>query len=132
MLKLGVTDRKAEELASRMERCGLVESDMKESFVRSSGPGGQRVNKTSSCVYLRHEPTGLEVKMQKSRDQRLNRFYARRRMCELLEEMVLGEKSPEALKQEKIRKQKQRRKRRGRGKEKPTIDEGKSADDANL
>ena len=127
MIKLGVTEQKAEELAKRMQRCGLAESDLKESFVRSSGPGGQRVNKTSSCVYLQHKPTGLEVKMQKSRDQRLNRFYARRRMCELLEETVLGKESPEAIKLEKIRKQKQRRKRRTRAKETPKMDNKESA-----
>ena len=93
---------------------GLHERDLEEKFIRSSGPGGQRVNKTASCVYLRHLPTGLEVKMQKDRSQRLNRYYARKRLCELMEREKLGGQSPDALKAEKIRKQKQRRKRRGR------------------
>lgn len=113
-IDFGVTDSKADELRRRMAACGLREEDLEENFIRSQGPGGQKVNKTASCVQLRHGPTGLEVKMQRSRSQPLNRFYARRRMCELLEEKQLGRQSPEALKREKIRKQKQRRKRRSR------------------
>ena len=112
MIDFGVTDKKAIELARRMEACGLQESDLQERFVRSGGPGGQKVNKSSTCVYLKHSPSGLEVKMQKSRLQGLNRFYARRRMCELLEEKILGMQSAEALKRAKIRKQKDRRRRR--------------------
>lgn len=95
-----------------MAACGLREAELLERFVASGGPGGQKTNRTASCVYLKHESTGLEVKMQKARSQGLNRFYARRRMCELLEDKQLGKASPEALKREKIRKQKKRRRRR--------------------
>jgi len=118
-IKFGVTPAKMDELLQRMERCHLHEADLEESFVRSSGPGGQRVNKTSSCVYLRHKPTGLEVKMQETRSQALNRFFARRRLCELLEEPLLGSASPEARRRQKIRLQKQRRRRRTRSGQKP-------------
>ena len=90
MIDCGVTEKKAAALRDRMAACGLAEADLAERFVRSSGPGGQKVNKASTCVYLKHKPSGLEVKMQKSRSQGLNRFYARRRMCELLEEKTLG------------------------------------------
>ena len=114
MPRFGVTPAKETELEHRMAACGLTENDLEERFVRSSGAGGQHVNKTSTCVHLRHAPTGLEVKMQKARSQALNRFYARRRMCELLEARQLGEQSPEARKIAKIRKQKERRKRRNR------------------
>jgi protein subunit release factor B len=114
-MNFGITQKKQEELEARMAAVGLREEDLQEKYVRSSGPGGQRVNKTSSCVYLKHEPTGLEVKMQRERSQALNRYYARKRLCELLEQQILGTKSPAALKVEKIRKQKQRRKRRRRG-----------------
>ena len=96
----------------RMEGCGVREADLEERFVRGRGPGGQKVNKTASCVYLKHGPSGQAVKMQKSRSLALNRFYARRRLCELIEAETLGKKSPEAIQQEKIRKQKQRRRRR--------------------
>ena len=112
MINFGVTDKKAEELRQRMSGCGLTEEDLEERFIRSGGPGGQKVNKTSTCVYLKHAPSGLEVKMQKTRSQGLNRFYARRRMCELLEEKNPTKKSAGQLKGEKIRKQKDRRKRR--------------------
>jgi protein subunit release factor B len=115
-IDFGITAEKAELLRARMAACGLLEQDLEESFVRSSGPGGQKVNRTSTCVYLRHVPTGLEVKMQQERSQLLNRYYARKRMCELLETQLLGKKSPEALAQEKIRKQKSRRKRRSHSK----------------
>ena len=111
-IDFGVTEKKADELRRRMTDCGLNESDIDESFVRSGGPGGQKVNKTATCVRLLHKPSAIEVKMQKTRSQRLNRFYARRRLCELLEQRQLGSESPQARKQEKIRKQKQRRKRR--------------------
>jgi protein subunit release factor B len=113
-MDFGVTAKKQQELKDRMDAIGLWEEDLQERFVRSSGPGGQRVNKTASCVVLAHGPSGLQVKMQKERQQRLNRYYARKRLCELLEAMALGDKSPTGVQAAKIRKQKQRRKRRSR------------------
>ena len=112
MINFGITERKKEELEKRMHKCGLLEKDLEEKFVRSGGAGGQKVNKTSTCVHLKHVSTGLAVKVQKSRSQGLNRFYARRQLCELLENELLGKDSPEAKRIEKIRKQKDRRKRR--------------------
>lgn len=112
MSKFGVTPQKEQELHERMEACGIQERDLKESFTRSGGPGGQNVNRTATCVHLVHAPSGLEVKMQQARSQGLNRFYARRRLCELLEAQQQGKASPEARRQEKIRKQKTRRRRR--------------------
>lgn len=113
-MKFGVTDLKRAELEARMAALGLREQDLQERYVRSSGPGGQKVNKTSSCVYLKHTPTGLEVKMQRERSQPLNRYYARKRLCEMLEQRVLGSRSPAAREAEKVRKQKQRRRRRSK------------------
>ena len=112
MIDFGVTERKAAELEQRMAGCKLYEKDIEEKFVRSSGPGGQKVNKSSSCVHLTHRPSGLTVKMQKSRTQMLNRYYARKRLCEMLENKLLGKESPEAKRLNKIRKQKDRRRRR--------------------
>ena len=85
MINFGVTERKRTDLVHRMQKCGLIEKDLEETFVRSGGAGGQRVNKTSTCVHLKHIPSGLAVKVQKSRSQGLNRYYARKQMCELLE-----------------------------------------------
>ncbi len=107
-----------------MAALGLREADLEEKYVRSSGPGGQNVNKTASCVYLKHVRSGLEVKMQRERSQGLNRYYARKRLCELVEQERLGSKSPAALKAEKIRKQKQHRRRRSKAKRKVRGDEG--------
>ena len=114
MPKYGVTSQKEDELLARMLACNLREQDIEEGFIRGGGPGGQKVNKTASCVHLKHTPTGLEVKMQKARSQALNRFYARRRLCELLEEKQQGAQSPQALRILKLRKQKARRGRRAR------------------
>ena len=112
MINFGVTERKRHELELRMHKCNLFENDIEEKFVRSSGPGGQKANKTSTCVHLKHIPSGLAVKVQTSRSQPLNRYYARKQMCELLENELLGKESPQAKKIEKIRKQKDRRRRR--------------------
>lgn len=112
MVKFPVTEAKAEALRLRMEKCGVAEADLEESFVRSSGPGGQKVNKTSSAVCLKHKPSGTEVRCDKERSQGLNRYYARKFLCERLEQGLLGDESPRNMQAEKIRKQKQRRRRR--------------------
>jgi protein subunit release factor B len=106
-----------------MVSCQLRESDLDESFIRSGGPGGQKVNRSATCVYLKHLPTGLEVKMQQARSQAMNRFYARRRMCELLEGRQLGDASPESRRRLKARKQKDRRRRRSAATETPVESE---------
>jgi peptide chain release factor len=95
-----------------MQKCGLFEKDIEEKFVRSGSSGGQKVNKTCSCVYLKHIPCGLSVKIQESRSQGFNRYYARKRMCQLLENKIFGKDSPEAKRIEKIRKHKDRLRRR--------------------
>ena len=117
MPKFGVSENKETALFARMEACALSESDIEEKFIRSGGPWGQHVNRTSTCVYIKHCPTGLEVKMQQERSQTLNRFFARRRLCELLEAQQGGSKTKEEMKQEKIRKQKKKRRKRSKSKE---------------
>ncbi|MDD5010753.1 MAG: peptide chain release factor-like protein [Phycisphaerae bacterium] len=112
MINFGITERKTRELEKRMRDCNLSENDLEEKFVRSGGKGGQKVNKTSTCVCLKHIPSGLTVKTQTSRSQGLNRYYARKQLCQLLENKFLGKESPKAKQIEKIRKQKDRRRRR--------------------
>lgn len=94
-----------------MEVLGIRESDLEEKFILGSGKGGQKINKTASCVQLTHPPTGLVIKCQKDRSREMNRFLARRELCRKLEEQLTGT-SREAQQAEKIRKQKQRRRRR--------------------
>ena len=116
MPKFGVSPEKEKELLQRMRICAIREDDLEEQFIRSGGPGGQKVNRTATCVRLKHVPTGLEVKMQKARSQALNRFYARRRLCELVEQRDSTQTSTLDKKREKIRRQKARRNRRARTK----------------
>ena len=99
---------KEEDLHLRMQRLKIKDSDLVEKFILGSGSGGQKINKTSSCVYLKHLPTGIEVKCQKSRSRELNRVYARRELCEKLEELLFQEKSKKQQAIEKIRRQKKK------------------------
>ena len=103
-------------LAERMRRLGVSEGDLEERFLRSSGPGGQRANKVSTCVVLRHRPSGLEVRCQRERLQGLNRFLARRLLLDRLEAQRLGRLSEVARRIAKIRRQKRRRSRRAKEK----------------
>src|SRR4030042_4270175 len=106
MALFGVSLDKEQALAERMESLGIREADIVEKFVRSGGHGGQNVNKVSTCVYLKHVPTGVEVKCQQERYQALNRFFARRLLVQKIENMMLGKESEEQQRAEKIRRQK--------------------------
>jgi protein subunit release factor B len=97
-----------------MKELGVAEDDLEEKFIKGSGSGGQKLNKTSSCVYLLHRPSGIEIKCQKERSQAVNRLLARRELCDRLEEQILGEKSRKRQEAEKIRRQKRRRSRRAK------------------
>jgi protein subunit release factor B len=112
----GVAREKEEALIARMASLGICESDLEEIFIRSGGKGGQNVNKTSTCVYLKHRPTGIEVKCQAERSQALNRYLARKLIADRVESMTLGRKSAERKRIEKIRRQKRRRSRRAKEK----------------
>ena len=113
---LPVSAAKQLALAERMRRLGIREEDLEERFVRSSGPGGQRANKVSTCVVLRHRLSGVEVRCQRERIQPLNRFLARRLLVDRLEAQRLGRLSDEAQRIAKIRRQKRRRSRRAKEK----------------
>jgi len=108
-----------------MDKLEVYEKDLQEKFIRSGGKGGQNVNKTSTCVYLKHIPTGIEVKCQRERSQALNRFFARRILVNKIETIKLGRQSEEKKKIEKIKRQK--RKRSKRAKEKMLTDKRKTA-----
>jgi protein subunit release factor B len=109
-----ISPDKEKKLGQLMSRLGVRQEDLIEKFIRSQGPGGQNVNKVSTCVYLRHIPTGIEVKCQQERTQSANRFLARRMLLKKIESRVLGELSEEKKRIEKIRRQKRRRSRRAK------------------
>jgi len=111
-----VSSDKEKGLLERMEKLGIRKEDIEESFVRSSGPGGQHVNKTSTCVYVIHVPTGLSVKCSRTRSQSLNRFYARRLLLDKIEKAMTGVVEEELSRIEKLKRQKRKRSKRAKEK----------------
>jgi len=105
-----------DELHLRMERLGIREGDLIEKFILGSGRGGQKINKTSSCVYLKHLPSLIEVKCQRERSREMNRYYARKELCDRIEEERENIKSERQQMMEKIRRQKRRRSRKSKEK----------------
>jgi protein subunit release factor B len=111
-----VSSQKAEDLRLEFARLGIRDADLDETFVRSSGHGGQNVNKLSTCVVLTHRPSGLTVRCQQERTQGMNRFLARRLLAEKFKEKILGEQSKKRAEAEKIRRQKRKRSKRAKEK----------------
>ncbi|MBW2675221.1 MAG: peptide chain release factor-like protein, partial [Deltaproteobacteria bacterium] len=111
-----VSLKKEEALLTRMEKLGIREEDLRETFIRASGSGGQKVNKTSSCVFIMHVPTGLSVKCQNERSRAMNRFLARRILVDRIERVQKGRASLQRQKIEKIKRQKRKRSKRAQEK----------------
>src|SRR6266508_6388671 len=109
MSSFSVSPDKLAQLQQRMVALGVNEAEILETFVRSGGAGGQKVNKSSSCVMLLHRPTGLRVKCQATRHQALNRFLARRLLLDKSERMQTGRVEAEQARIEKVRRQKRKR-----------------------
>jgi protein subunit release factor B len=107
-----ISSEKLNDLAQRMAALGITEENLLEKFVRGSGSGGQKINKTSSCVFLKHLPSGVCIKCQMDRSRELNRFLARRELCEQLEHIRDGKASAKTQAIEKMRRQKRQRSRR--------------------
>jgi len=110
--RLGANKEKA--LLEKMSRLGIRQPDIIESFTRSGGPGGQNVNKTSTCVFLKHIPTGIEVKCQKERSQALNRYIGRCILLEKVQALALKKLAEEKQRIEKIKRQKRKKSRQAK------------------
>lgn len=106
-----VSPEKEDQLSRRMTALGIQEADIEESFVRSSGHGGQNVNKVATCVMLLHRPTGVQVKCQDTRQQGMNRFLARKLLLDKLEAQKQAKAAAERSRIEKLRRQKRGRSR---------------------
>ncbi|MCG8564768.1 MAG: peptide chain release factor-like protein [Desulfobacterales bacterium] len=119
---MGPDAKKIKALEKKMEALSIHRGDLEEKFVKSSGRGGQKVNKTSSAVFIRHRPTGLSVKVGKHRSQNLNRFLALRQLVDNIEALKSGGSSKKDRERERIRKQKARRKRKSRAKKRVDVD----------
>lgn len=109
-----ITKEKWDRLAERMANFDIHEADLIEKFIIGSGKGGQKLHKTASTVYLKHLPTGIEIKCQDSRSREDNRYFAKERLCEKLQTILSDEKTKEQQRIEKIKRQKKRRSRRSK------------------
>jgi len=92
--------------AERMARLGIRDVDLEETFARSSGPGGQNVNKVASAVTLRHRPSGIGVTVQDSRSQAMNRKLARQRLLDTIEQAQRKKQAAEIAERERVRRRK--------------------------
>lgn len=109
-----ISSDKITDLEQRMAALGIVEADLLEKFVRGSGAGGQKINKTSNCVFLKHLPTGVCIKCQMDRSREMNRFLAKRELCDQLEAIRDGKAIAKTQAIEKMRRQKRPRSKRSK------------------
>ena len=109
-----VSPEKIAALEQSMATLGIREEDLLEKFVRGSGSGGQKINKTSNCVFLKHLPTGVCIKCQVDRSREMNRFLARRELCDQLDAIRQGKAIAKTQAIEKLRRQKRPRSQRSK------------------
>ena len=95
-----------------MAEASVFEEDLEETFILGGGPGGQKTNKTSNVVRLKHEPSGLNIRYGETRSREDNRWLARRALAEAILERENKRKSAKRQAAEKKRRQKRRRSRR--------------------
>ena len=109
-----VSAEKIAALEQSMASLGIREEDLLEKFVRGSGSGGQKINKTSNCVFLKHLPSGVCIKCQMDRSREMNRFLARRELCDQLDAIRQGKAVAKTQAIEKLRRQKRPRSQRSK------------------
>ena len=111
-----INKEKWDKLKEWMVKLYINEADLIENFILGNGKGGQKLHKTASTVYLKHLPSGLEVKCQESRSRDDNRYFARERLCEKLHAIISDEKTKAQQLVEKIKRRNKRRSRRAKQK----------------
>ena len=99
------------QIQDKLDALGVLAGDVEERFVRGSGPGGQKINKTSSTVHLRHGPTGVEVRVQRERSQAANRELAWVELCAKLAERTRAQQAARKAEVEKTRRRKRQKSR---------------------
>jgi protein subunit release factor B len=107
------------QIQRRLDTLGIIPSDVEEKFVRGSGPGGQKINKTSSTVCLRHRPTGVEVRVQRERSQAANRELAWQELCEKLENVL---RQAEATRRDAVEKERRRKRPKSRAQKRRMVE----------
>lgn len=107
-----------DQIESKLAALGTSSADIEERFIRGSGKGGQKINKTSSCVWLRHRPTGVEARCQRERSQLANRELAWADLCEKLAER---RRASAALQQQEREKDQRRNRQKSRGQKRRMI-----------
>jgi len=107
------------QIQQRLDTLGIIPSDVEEKFVRGSGPGGQKINKTSSTVCLRHRPTGVEVRVQRERSQVANRELAWQELCEKLESNL---RQIEATRRDAVEKERRRKRPKSRAQKRRMVE----------
>lgn len=125
-----VSSEKQLALQARMAELGIDEADLLEKFVRGSGSGGQKINKTSNCVFLKHLPTGVAIKCQMDRSREMNRYLARRELCDQLLAIREGRAKARTQAIEKMRRT--NRKRSQRSKRRSVADKRKLSEKKSL
>jgi len=107
------------QIQTRLDTLGVIPADVEEKFVRGSGPGGQKINKTSSTVCLRHGPTGVEVRVQRERSQAANRELAWQELCEKLETAL---RQAEAARRAAVEKERRRKRPKSRAQKRRMVE----------
>lgn len=109
-----ISPEKQAALEERMAALGIEEEDLHESFILGSGSGGQKINKTNSCVFLKHIPSGLQVKCQEGRSREMNRYLARENLCDTFEGIKRDKATAQKQAIEKARRTNRKRSRRSK------------------
>jgi protein subunit release factor B len=103
----------------QLNSLGVLASDVEEKFVRGSGPGGQKINKTSSTVWLRHRPTGIEVRIQRERSQAANRELA---WAELCKKILAEARRAEAARRDVAERERRRKRQKSRAQKRNMVE----------